>query len=33
MSGLIKNGYAQLLEGGILVKVECDGFGERMKLV
>ena len=27
MSGLMKNGRLLLLEGGILVRVECAGFG------
>ena len=33
MSGLMKNGCLLLLEGGVFVKVECAGFGERMRLV
>ena len=27
MSGLMKNGCGLLFEGGILVRVECAGFG------
>ena len=27
MSGVMKNGYSQLLERGLFVKVECVGFG------